>query len=498
MALLFADGFDHYATADILKKWSTLSSSGGGLIIAPTSGRRGGGAMSFGNVCYALKYFADSQTVIIGFSIKPTSIPTVSTGYRILQGQDSTYAHFGLQVNPGGVLSLHKYANTTASLLGTSATTLSVGTTYYLEVKYKIDATSAGTYEVKLNGASVISGTGITKNTSSSVSTVKSFYIGCLDNSGTQWLCDDLYVCDGTGTTNNDFLGDVRIDCLHPNADGTYSQFSNSLTAGVAHRYWRVYIDSDIGGTSSYPPTCRELEFRTTAGGADVTSGGTAIASTADATNSAANAFDNTSAYWSAVAGTGPSGWIGYDFGVGNEKDIREFAWTALNSSQNLQWQNTAPTSMRLQWSDNNTDWFDLVQSGAIATWASQETKVFTYAAPAGHYVAVDDPTLNASDSVYSKTVGQKETFAFDNLSVATGTIFGVQLVNTMAKDDSGNRSASNLLKSSATEVTVSQAYLGYGSPLMNISVHETDPATSAAWLVSGINALEAGATVSS
>ena len=46
--------------------------------------------------------------------------------------------------------------------------------------------------------------------------------------SGGETFIDDLYILDGTGATNNDKLGDVRVDAVMPDADGNYEQFTNS------------------------------------------------------------------------------------------------------------------------------------------------------------------------------------------------------------------------------------------------------------------------------
>jgi hypothetical protein len=35
-------------------------------------------------------------------------------------------------------------------------------------------------------------------------------------------------VCDGSGATNNDYLGDIRVECLFPNGDGASSAFVGS------------------------------------------------------------------------------------------------------------------------------------------------------------------------------------------------------------------------------------------------------------------------------
>jgi hypothetical protein len=44
---------------------------------------------------------------------------------------------------------------------------------------------------------------------------------------------DDVYVLDTTGTVNNDFLGDVRVQTLYPSADGANTGFTPST--GTTH-----------------------------------------------------------------------------------------------------------------------------------------------------------------------------------------------------------------------------------------------------------------------
>jgi hypothetical protein len=45
---------------------------------------------------------------------------------------------------------------------------------------------------------------------------------------GSDNAIDDLYVCDSTGSTNNTFLGDVRVDTVRPIGAGNYSEFSKA------------------------------------------------------------------------------------------------------------------------------------------------------------------------------------------------------------------------------------------------------------------------------
>jgi hypothetical protein len=41
-------------------------------------------------------------------------------------------------------------------------------------------------------------------------------------------IMDDLYICNSSGSTNNDFLGDVRVKRRHPDGNGASSQLVGS------------------------------------------------------------------------------------------------------------------------------------------------------------------------------------------------------------------------------------------------------------------------------
>jgi hypothetical protein len=50
---------------------------------------------------------------------------------------------------------------------------------------------------------------------------------------------DDYYACDIQGSTNNDFLGDVRVQAVFPNGNGNYSQLTNDL-GNMTNNYTHV------------------------------------------------------------------------------------------------------------------------------------------------------------------------------------------------------------------------------------------------------------------
>lgn len=142
------------------------------------------------------------------------------------------------------------------------------------------------------------------------------------------------------------------------------------------HRYWRLFILTNNGDTNYIAAV--NVQFRDEAGVNQIPSGGTASASSAAAGGGAAEGFQayatSTDPYWStnfAVANQ----WLKWDFGAGNEKDIRSFTITGVREADRM------PNDFRLEWSDDDVNWTQLGatimnQSG----WAidGSDTRVFT------------------------------------------------------------------------------------------------------------------------
>src|SRR5262249_10906170 len=115
---------------------------------------------------------------------------------------------------------------------------------YYLEIGATV-ATSGGTATVRVDGKTVISFTGNTK-TAGTLHSTDAVSWGFWSPSLTTYSADDLYVCDATGTTNNNFLGDVRIQSLLPNGAGASTQFTPT---GSGTNYLNVNDVPDVATT---------------------------------------------------------------------------------------------------------------------------------------------------------------------------------------------------------------------------------------------------------
>lgn len=106
------------------------------------------------------------------------------------------------------------------------------GNWHYIEV-YAVINDTTGRLTVKVDGNTVIDFTGDTRNagTSTNIDAIR-FRTGKYVASNNAIITiDDLYVCDATGTTNNTFLGDVRVQTMLPNAAGSSTQLAPTGSA---------------------------------------------------------------------------------------------------------------------------------------------------------------------------------------------------------------------------------------------------------------------------
>jgi hypothetical protein len=252
MSLIYIDGFDHYGTADIGKKGWVLSgpSSTSAASIAPTAGRRGGGAVKFTSSpdLHLNKAVNNLSTVTMGFAYKTTG----SGNQDILTLKDTTTHQVTLSVTNTGLLQVYRGNGLSFSgsgLLGQSTQALPLGSWNYIELKATI-APSGGAVEVRVNGAAWITvGSANTSSTGTNrITTVALGTRGQANSGGNDFWYDDFYLCDTAGTVNNTFLGDCRVDTLRPTANGTSAVFTPSNGTGPN---WQL-VDEAVLDTTDY------------------------------------------------------------------------------------------------------------------------------------------------------------------------------------------------------------------------------------------------------
>lgn len=128
---------------------------------------------------------------------------------------------------------------------------------HYFEFKVTIDP-SSGAYELRHNEVTDVSDTGVnTANAGVAGADIIDYQI----NYGSLFL-DDIYVCDGTGAVNNDFLGDTVVEGRLPTGDGASTQWTPS--SGSDH-YLLVDDPADTPADGEYvsSATVAQLELFT-------------------------------------------------------------------------------------------------------------------------------------------------------------------------------------------------------------------------------------------
>jgi hypothetical protein len=109
------------------------------------------------------------------------------------------------------------------------------------------------------------------------------------------------------------------------------------------------------------------------------------------------------------------------------------------------------------------------------------------------NYQNVDDTTPNGdTDYNKSKTAGAIDTYAMGDLATASGTVYGVQYLEYVRKDNAGSRTAAPVARIGGTDYAGTTQSVGDTYAYLR-EVKETSPATSSAWTVSEINGMEYG-----
>jgi len=259
MALLWFDGFENYEhLADILAVDGRYTYND--TLAFQAYGRNGGRNLYISYQDYVRAAIPEEpSTIIWGFAVRDTNpaAPVVSNDVaRVLSAAlDGPLGnvHLYFQVTASRTIVCK---NSAWSTIGTtSGHTLSYNVWHYVEIKATISDT-VGQVTINVDGVERLS-TSADKDTKNGANAyVGAIQLGQIYNHNIRF--DDFYVCDTSGSKNNDFLGDIRVDVLRPNAPGTYADFNPSTGANwenVDETYptGTEYNDgSNVGDQDSY------------------------------------------------------------------------------------------------------------------------------------------------------------------------------------------------------------------------------------------------------
>jgi hypothetical protein len=116
------------------------------------------------------------------------------------------------------------------------------------------------------------------------------------------------------------------------------------------------------------------------------------------------------------------------------------------------------------------------------------------------NYLLVDDGFDHDSDTTYvqGSVVGDKDTYAMEDLPTPPLTIYAVLPVVTAKKTDAGTRSIVPVIRRSGTDYdAATEHFLGTSYQSFRQAI-DLDPSTGLAWTEAGVNAMELGVKVAS
>jgi len=259
MALIFIDSFDHYEYGSQDDKW-TQRRLVDAHSLAPQMGRNGTQGLYFPNgsapeVMRCSKTFTFArQTLYAGFAMKVAEYgENARNGFFGVMNINTFKVSYALEQS--GQISIWKGAEQIGTLLGYTTCPLHQGCWYYLEFRQTVSSNvNTGYVEVRINGRTEFTFAGDTLNGNSE--SANRIWLGQEDSilgAKHKLVFDDLYACDDAGSYNNTFLGDVRVDALLPNSDGTV-QWAVSTTGNNYQMVDETLPNSDQDYTETSSP----------------------------------------------------------------------------------------------------------------------------------------------------------------------------------------------------------------------------------------------------
>ncbi|HNB46648.1 MAG TPA: hypothetical protein PLL72_20885, partial [Burkholderiaceae bacterium] len=250
MALLFIDGFDHYDPQAVDSFGDPWLARGKAAYLSPQATRINGRRPS----SYALRLpegsgggyvknlDATKTSLIVGAAVRVVPYQNTYTEPLLLGVRDanSQVAHL-VKIGEDGRLKLYRWQYGYDQLISVSVASAPARGWHYIELQVT-QGTSNGVLSVRINGILAIQMTA--QNTIQGGGQLLTAFVGAVPGQNCPLTIDvdDFYIADTSGTINNTFLGDVRVDALQAQADGSLNQWTPSPVGTAA---WEAVSDED-------------------------------------------------------------------------------------------------------------------------------------------------------------------------------------------------------------------------------------------------------------
>ena len=266
MALLFIDGFDHNDPQTLDDFGQPWLAHGKAAYLSPQAtrvqGRRpssfslrlpegsGGG--------YVKNLDATKTSLIVGCAMRVVAYENTYTEPLLLGVRDANaqVAHL-VRIGEDGRLKLYRWQYGSEDLVSTSVATAPARGWHYVELQVT-QGSGNGVLSVLLNGVLAIQMNA--QDTIRGGGPLLTAFIGAIPGQSCPLTLDvdDFYIADTSGSINNTFLGDVRVDTLKAQADGSLNQWTVTPSGTAA---WEAVSDEDESTSISAPSTGLRQSF---------------------------------------------------------------------------------------------------------------------------------------------------------------------------------------------------------------------------------------------
>jgi len=232
MSLLFIDGFDNYGTSVgdapsptgvVSRKYPLILNESSFDVVTGRLDAYAVRIVSTGGY-FSPGALTTDATMVVGFAFKIDQFPPSDMVFLSLY--DGVTLGVNFKLTTAGEIGVYRGV----TLLGTTTgASLGVGPWRYIEVK--VVCSDTGSVIVRVDeGVKLTLSSVDTKAGSNSYHTTFRF-LGTSNNVLTTPHFDDMYCCDGSGSANNDFLGNTRVVAIRPDAAGDSTQLTPSAGA---------------------------------------------------------------------------------------------------------------------------------------------------------------------------------------------------------------------------------------------------------------------------
>jgi len=244
MACVWIEGFEtHTHDSQLSRKYAIAS----GSILAASGRVFGTSGQISQTILLTPSIGATDNTVVIGWGCRLESHnASLNSGNQGLYIETGTEEQFHIELESDSGLGFRWLLKSGATTIDTSSY-FDFGVWHYFEVKATVRTGVNGAYELRHNGVLEMSGSGMdmAENGTDGWDIFGFRYTSF--SSGL--LYDDMYILNGTGSKNNDFLDPSIVEGLLPSADGDDTQWTLD-TGGVAN--WSQVDDSAISAPDDF------------------------------------------------------------------------------------------------------------------------------------------------------------------------------------------------------------------------------------------------------